>query len=76
MLGIWSFLFLGLCVGLVIIVDGWVTLGHMAIGAALYALFHDYRTWQEAIELRKKIERLEKEVKKENEEENETDARS
>lgn len=68
MLGRWNFLFLGLCVGLVVIVDGWVALGHMAIGAALYALFHDYRTWQETIELCKKIERLEKEANKENEE--------
>lgn len=64
-LGRWTFLFLGLCVGLVIIIDGWVTLGHMFMGAALYALFHDYRTWQQSKELMKKIEKIEKEMKEE-----------
>lgn len=62
MLGWWSFLFLGLVVGLVVIIDGWVALLHMVMGAALYVLFHAYRTCQQVQALQKKIKEMEKEI--------------
>ena len=38
----------------------------MVIGAALYALFHDYNTFQMTKKLQERIERLEDEIKAEN----------
>ena len=62
----YGFIVLGLAVGTIYILHGYRALIFMVIGAALYALFDNYNTFQIAKKLQKRIERLEDEIKAEN----------
>lgn len=56
------FLLIGLLVGLICILYRFDALLLMGVGAALYALFHDYSTWQLGKDLEAKVKALEKEI--------------
>ena len=62
----YGFIVLGLAVGTIYILHGYGSIIFMVIGAALYALFDNYNTFQIAKKLQKRIEQLEDEIKAEN----------
>lgn len=61
------FLLIGSLVGILCILYGLEALLLMGVGASLYALFHDYSTWQLGKALAKKVKALEKEREAERE---------